>query len=190
MGDLVNSNLTIGIHNRDQKLFLKSLTPEYMKALENRIEILRDQKIKEIIQKRQFQYAILLRKSDAVYISKMLANLHNGRSLFHVMPDCPVPCPIVYGLRYGSPYLMRINYILDHLNQASILDYWSETEEYSLQRKIQTNYKEKKALDISTLQEVFYVWLIGLMISAFAFFLEIAVHTYRYRLQMLFTNII
>lgn len=185
MSELVDSNLTIGIHNRDKKLFLKSLTSEQLKVLEDRIEILGDRKIKEVIETRQFKYALLLRQSDAVYISKKLSNLHNGRSIFHVMEDCPVPCSIVYGLRYGSPYLKRINYILDHLNQGGILNQWSTTEEFSLQRKISTNDKEKKPLDMTTLQEVFYVWLIGLFGCVIVFVLELASYHYRRRLQRL-----
>lgn len=169
MSELVNSNLTVGVHNRDFRLFNKSLSPEYYVDLKNRIEVFNDQQIRQVIVKRQFQYATLLRQSDATYISRKPANLRNGRGLFHLVQDCPIPCSIVYGLRYGSPYLPRINFILTQLNQAGIMQHWSQTEEFPLQQ----NQKKRNPLSMDNIREIFYVMLIGMFISGIVFLLEV-----------------
>lgn len=92
------------------------------------------------------------------------------------MPDCPLPCSIVYGLRYGSPYLPRIDYILHQLNQGGILQYWGRTEENPGSRKLFVENKERKALSIMNLQEMFYVLLIGDFISTVIFIMELIIH--------------
>lgn len=178
MSELVNSNFTIGVHNRDFRLFNNSLTPAHYQSLKNRMEVFNDQKISKVINKREFQYATLIRLSDATYISTKPANLHNGKSLFHVVSDCPVPCFIVYGFRYGCPYLPRINFILTHLYQSGIMQHWTATEEYILQRKISADQKQKSPLSMDSIREVFYVILAGMFISVLIFVLEI-IHFHR-----------
>lgn len=179
MNELVTkTNLTLGVHNRDHILFNKSLTDEQYRALDGRIEIINDQKITKIIQNRQFQYATLLRQSDATLISRKAVNMFNGRKLFHLVQECPVPSFVVYGLRYGSPYLSRVNFILENLNQAGILEQWGETEEYALQRKITSTQKDRRALDLNNLLEVFYFLFIGLFFGVLLFVMEIVAYKY------------
>ncbi|XP_064292161.1 uncharacterized protein Ir85a [Plodia interpunctella] len=167
--DLQNLNLTLGIHNRHINMFAKS---EFT-ALKNRIEIITDKKIKELIVNRRFEYAILLRKSDAMYISRKPSNMHDGKPVYHTTNDCPLPCFIVYGLRYGSPYLDKLNNILHRLSQSGILEYWSKTEEYKLNKNLYRNEKEIKALSFENLSEIFYVWLSALLLSSFVFIVEL-----------------
>ena len=181
MGQLATSNLTLGIHNRDAGIFNNSLPSNYYTKIKKRIVPFNDKQIKQALDKREFQYAILLRKSDSQYVSSKPANMHDGKPYFYTIPDCPLPCFIVYGLRYGSPYLNRLNYIIHHLFQAGILQYWSKTEEYSIDRSRlgAIDNKERKPLNITNLQEMFYVLAIGEFISTVVFILEIVYHRFK-----------
>lgn len=113
-------------------------------------------------------------------MSRKPANMLEGKPLFYTMPDCPLPCFIVYGLRYGSPYLNRLNSIIHHLFQAGILQYWSRTEEHNVDRRRlgAIENKERKPLNMKNLQEMFYVLGIGLFISTVVFVLEILYHKF------------
>lgn len=164
------------------RLFQKSIPPEFLNTtLHNRLETLTDKKIKAIIEKRDFRYAVLLRKSDAMLITRNPANMKNGRPLFHTALECPVPCSIVYGLRLGSPLLPRINNLLHHLNQAGILTHWSQSDEYTLYQSIGLLYsgdgKGKKPLNLENLREFYIVFGIGIFISFIAFICEIIIYS-------------
>lgn len=168
------------------KIFTKSLSGENYEEFVKRTVTFNDQNIKDAVDHRKFQYAILLRKSDAQYITRKPANMENGRPLFHTVAECPVPCSIVYGLRYGSPYLPRLDNILSHLNQGGILDYWTKTDEHTLYQthnKIlyAENNKGQSTLNVENLKEVFFVWFFGIFVSFVAFVIEIAVHAYKYK---------
>lgn len=178
---MFKANFTFGVHTRHNIIFNNSLSDEYYEKIHERIEIVTDQKIKEIIDQRKFEYALLLRKSDALYISNKPSNLVNGRPIFHTVEDCPVPCSIVYGLRYGSPYLQRLNYILHHLNQGGILQYWTQTDDshYGHGNALYSgNNQERKPLNTTNLREVFIVTLVGFIISIITFFCEIIIRCF------------
>lgn len=160
------------------QLFNKSINPEYFKLVKNRLEILSDKKIKDIIDRKNYHYAILLRKSDALFITRKPENMKDGRPLYHMALECPIPCSIVYGLRHGSPLLPRINNFLHHLNQAGILTHWTQSDEYTLYQNLGVRFytrdgKEKKPLNLENLREFFMVFGIGLLISFIAFIFEI-----------------
>ncbi|VVD00565.1 unnamed protein product, partial [Leptidea sinapis] len=89
LSELFQSNLTFGIHNRHRIIFNNSLPDEYYEMISDRIEIVNDQKIKQIIDERQFQYALLLRKTDALFISRKPSNMLSGRPIFHTVEECP-----------------------------------------------------------------------------------------------------
>lgn len=179
MQELGKTNLTIGIHNRDYQIVNSSFSPEFYEETKNRIELINDHKIKKVIDERLFKYAILLKKTVADYITSQPKNMKNGKPLFHVMSDCPCPCFLVYGLRYGSPYLPRVEYILKQLTRGGILQYWSRTEKDSVQHKLlPPEGKNKKPLSMSNVKEMFYVLLIGEMISTFVFFIELLLHRF------------
>ncbi|XP_041980150.1 uncharacterized protein LOC121733837 [Aricia agestis] len=180
LAKLLKTNVTFGVHNRDFLLFNKSLIPEYYEQFKDRVEIVNDDKIKQILDKRDFGYAILLRKTDADYIARKPSNIVRGRPIYHTVQDCPVPCSIVYGLKYGSPYLPRLNYLLHHLNQGGILQYWSLTDEFT-PRNVKTKEltKDKKALSTDNLKEFFIVWIVGLATSTGIFFSEFIVYAAR-----------
>lgn len=179
MSELVQSNLTIGIHNRHMNLFKKS--PFYLDEIESRIITLNDKKIKQILDTKSTKYAILLRETDGKRIYRNMANIIDEVPLYHIMRDCPVPCSMVYGLRYGSPYLPRINVILRHLSEAGILEYWTRSEDHTLNNKHNKalyvgNSHERKPFTMNNLKEIFYVWLSGVVISVFVFLVEHVVH--------------
>lgn len=177
MDEVLYSNLTIAVHNRDFKLFNKSLSPSSYALIKNRIEIVNDKKIRDIIVNLKFQYATLLRQSDAEVIHSKPEYQHNGRGIFHVVQECPVPCFIVYGLRYGSPLLPQLNFILYSLSQTGITQFWSQTEDFALQRKISADQKRRNPLNMDSIREVFYVLLIGTFVSGISFVLEILFRT-------------
>ncbi|XP_068617397.1 uncharacterized protein [Battus philenor] len=179
--ELVHTNLTFAVHNRHLRIYKRSLSPEYYNIISKRTKAFNDDKIKEAIVKRQFQYALLLRKTDAQYISRQQSNMDNGRPLFHTVEECPVPCSIVYGLRYGSPYLPKLNNILHHLNQGGILQYWSKSEDFAFyQSNAKSLYaeenKERKPLSGENVMEIFIVLFIGLSVSVLAFSGEILLY--------------
>lgn len=169
-------------------LFEASLSPNYEDLLLSRIELVDDKKIKKVIDERLFQYAVLMRKTDAQHISRKQANMKDGRPLFHTVLECPLPCFIVYGMEYGSPYLPRINKIFQYLYQGGILGHWTRTEESLLyQTQWKTLYAgdshDKKPLSMNNLKEVLYVWLIGLFVSVIGFGMEIGCYTFARRKQ-------
>lgn len=181
LDELLATNLTLGVHNRHIRIYKRSISPELLDKIMERTEIFNDKKIKQVIEERQYHYAVLLRKSDAQYISRRPSNMKNGRPLYHTVGDCPVPCSVVYGLRYGSPYLPRLNYLLKHLNQGGILRHWTESDEYTLlQTKNKVSYvennKEKKPLDMKNVREVIIVWSFGLFISTTVFIIELIIN--------------
>ncbi|OWR41643.1 Ionotropic receptor 85a [Danaus plexippus plexippus] len=176
LSELLSANYTFGVHNRHYSLFKKSLSKEIYDEVLKRTEILNDKQIKGVIDKRKSQYALLLRFSDAKYISRKPANMKNGKPIYHTTAECPVPCSIVYGLSYGSPYLPKIENILNYLNQAGILEYWTRSDEYTLYQnhgKVGGDNKTKKTLSLENLKEVLIMWLIGLLVSTLAFFTEV-----------------
>lgn len=184
--ELNERNFTFGVHNRHMNIFRSSLIEHNNVLILKRTEIFSDKKIKEVIEKRKFEYAVMLRKTEAQLISRNPSNMAKGRPIFHTVLECPIPCTIVYGLRYGSPYLPRINYILHYLNQAGILQYWSKTEELGMNTRFDkllfnANNKDRKALGINNLKEVFYVWLFGLFLGTLAFLIETLWSNYQVR---------
>lgn len=180
LADLLESNLTFAVHNRHIRIYNRSLGSDTFKAISRRTEVFNDIKIKQAIVQRQFQYAILLRKSDAHYISRKPSNTMNGRPLYHTVQECPVPCSIVYALRYGSPYLPKLNNILHHLNQGGILQQWTKSDDYRLRqttaKALYANDKERKPLSTETVKEVFVVLIIGVLISILVFAIELSFH--------------
>ncbi|KAG7299166.1 hypothetical protein JYU34_017707 [Plutella xylostella] len=182
LSDLAKSNLILAVHHRHISLFEASLSPNYQDLLLSPMEVFSDKQFKDAIDNRKFQYAMLMRKSDAQFISRKISNMKDGRPLFHTVLECPLPCFIVYGLEYGSPYLPILNNLLHHLNQAGILNYWTASEESVLyQTHSQILYaagevQGQKALNMENLREVFYVWLIGLFISVIGLISEIGYH--------------
>lgn len=182
----MDRNFTFGVHNRHMNIFISSLLEHNNEIILKQTEAFSDKKIKEAIQNRKFQYAVLLRKSEAMLISRNPSNMGNGRPIFHTALECPIPCTIVYGLRYGSPYLPRINYILHCLNQAGILQHWSKTEEMGINTRfdkllLDANNKDRRALEMNNLEEVFYVWLFGLFLGCLAFLIEILWRNFQIR---------
>lgn len=171
------SNLTIGVHSRDLDIFKSSLTINYKEIFRNRIEIFNDLKIKNFIEERQFQYAVLMRQSDARILTRKSSNIIDGKPLFHIMYECPLQCFIVYGLDYGSPYLGRVNYLFHHLSQGGILNHWIETDENTLIKQ-QDSFLNVggpaglKPLNMDNLREVFIVLLCGYFLSIIGLLLE------------------
>ncbi|XP_021207883.3 uncharacterized protein LOC101736495 [Bombyx mori] len=179
MNDLVKSNLTLGVHNRDFGIFNSSLNSEYYESLKNRIEIFSDKQIKKFIDERQFQYAVLLRRTEAENIVRKPANMKNGRKLFHIVAECPVPCSMVFCLRYGSPFKPILESILHRLSQYGVLKHWTDTEEYNYNRNtLNAENKERKSLSISNVYEVFLVTLGGFLISTIVFIIEVFLHAF------------
>lgn len=182
---MLQTNLTFAVHNRHLHIYNRSLGGDYYNVITKRTQIFSDNQIKQAILKRQFQYAILLRKTDAQFISRQQSNMINGRPMFHTVEECPVPCSIVYGLRYGSPYLPKLNNILHHLNQGGILQYWSKTDEYSLYKTNGKSIygdenKERKPLSSENVKEIFVVLFIGVSVSLLMFIIEILLNYFAF----------
>ncbi|XP_045769695.1 uncharacterized protein LOC123870429 [Maniola jurtina] len=183
ISELLKANLTFGVHNRHMQIFRKSLSGEYYNEFLKRTVTFNDKNIKDAIENRKFKYAILLRKSDAEYISRKPSNMENGRPIFHTVTECPVPCSTVYGLRYGSPYLPRLDNILGYLNQGGILEYWTKSDEFTLYRThskvlYTENSRGEISLNVKNLKEVFIVWIFGLCVSTAVFVIEILIQAF------------
>lgn len=177
--ELKQSNLTLAIHNRHMNIFVSSLDSILLNSLSSRIENVNDKKIKKIFDDNRVNYAVLLRNSDGEQICRKPFYMKNGEPLYHIMNECPVPTSVVYGLRFGSPHLPRLNQLLFFLQQAGILKHWLQTDQHNLYDKDNKqlyigNSKERKPLTMKILREVFYVWFFGAFISVCVFVIEIS----------------
>jgi hypothetical protein len=121
--------------------------------------------------------AYINRRHLTNYWSTQKEHTVNGRSLFNTMQECPMPFMVVYVFPYGSPLVGKFNQILRGVQEGGVEQYW----EHFLDtfgngdkiKKIHKDENDKQQLNLSHLQEAFYMLVMGLLVSVGAFCYEV-----------------
>lgn len=99
---------------------------------------------------------------------------------FHQVQQCAVPFLGVYGIRYGTPYKNRINFIIRQAQESGLLEKWERVNTMS-EQKTQAKLHSGNGLvpfSLLHLQTAFYVYFIGCVIAIGAFLSETAFKYY------------
>lgn len=122
------------------------------------------------------------------YANKKHINMHlrrvhtQGSSIFyHQIQQCPVPYLAVYGIRYGTPYNERINFIIRQAQEAGLMDKWESIDkmkEKKTQAKLHSGHGNIP-FSLLHLQTAFYVYCLGCAIAATAFLFESVLNRYK-----------
>ncbi|XP_055302158.1 uncharacterized protein LOC129568382 [Sitodiplosis mosellana] len=127
----------------------------------------------------------LLTKFDPSYAfaNKYHINVHLRRIYtqdssiyFHHVQQCAVPFLGVYGIRYGTPYKGRINFIIRQAQEGGLLDKWERVNTVS-EQKTQAKLHGGNGLvpfSLLHLQTAFYVYVLGCVTAIGAFISEMA----------------
>lgn len=95
--------------------------------------------------------------------------------IYSHMKKCPVPYVSVYGLKAGSPYKGRIDFILRKAQEGGLYEKWGRTDR-SDEKLTRTKFKDDQhvvAFTWSHMQSLFYLYFVGLIISVVGFCAEI-----------------
>ncbi|KAK0178448.1 hypothetical protein PV328_002396 [Microctonus aethiopoides] len=103
-----------------------------------------------------------------------------GRSLVHLVPDCPQSYYLAYLMPANSIFLDRFNYIITALREAGIIHFWNDnTIQHSINSKIVSAKSRKdqtledpKPFSVHDMQTCFLVLAIGLVVSFIVFIIE------------------
>lgn len=122
------------------------------------------------------------------YANKRHINMHlrrvhtKGSSIFyHQIQQCPVPYLAVYGIRYGTPYKERINFIIRQAQEAGLMDKWESNDkmkEKKTQAKLHSGHGNIP-FSLLHLQTAFYVYCLGCAIATTAFLFEYGFNRYK-----------
>jgi hypothetical protein len=102
----------------------------------------------------------------------------DGVPIFHVMKECPLPHLDVYIATYGSPYLGRINELLQRVTEMGLRSYWRSQprDRVKIVGKIDNLGKQSNSLtqlSMVHLRMVFYIFISGCLCSIFVFVCEV-----------------
>lgn len=95
--------------------------------------------------------------------------------IYSHMKKCPVPYVAVYGLKAGSPYKGRIDFILRRAQEGGLYEKWGRTDR-SEEKLTRTKFKDDQHVvpfTWSHMQSLFYLYFVGLIISVLGFCGEI-----------------
>lgn len=93
---------------------------------------------------------------------------------FHQIKQCPVPFLGVYGIRYGTPYKGRINFIIRQAQECGLIDRWEQNNKITEQKAQAKLHNGHGNIPFSLLhlQTAFYVYFLGCMTAIAVFFCE------------------
>lgn len=106
----------------------------------------------------------------------------NSMIFYHHVKQCAVPFLGVYGIRYGSPYKKRINFIIRIAQESGLISKWEQNnavQEQFSQATLQSGQDTIVPFSITHLQTTFYIWILGCVIATITFLVE----TFYARLQ-------
>lgn len=92
------------------------------------------------------------------------------------MKRCPVPYVPVYGLKPGSPYKGRIDFILRRAQEGGLFEKWQRTDRIE-EKLTKTKFNDDQHVIPFTwthMQSSFYMYSIGFLISFTAFCIELS----------------
>lgn len=101
--------------------------------------------------------------------------IQNSEIFYHHIKQCPVPFLGVYGIRYGTPYRDRINFIIRQAQEGGLIDKWernNEVKEQFSQAKLHGGHGTVLPFSVLHLQTAFYIYSFGCVIAAIACFCE------------------
>lgn len=116
-----------------------------------------------------------------------------GRSLVHLVPDCPQSYYLAYLMPANSIFLDRFNYIITALREAGIIHFWNDnTIQHSINSKIistksgkDQTLEDPKPFSVHDMQTCFLVLAIGLVVSFIVFIIEwMNIISIKYRIQL------
>ncbi|KAL3275626.1 hypothetical protein HHI36_020379 [Cryptolaemus montrouzieri] len=96
----------------------------------------------------------------------------DGAPLLHVVPDCPMTQFISHIVPEGSPYLLIFNHWFSRLQASGFITRWTELP-YSSDRNKTLKVEPNPRLTWEKLELAFFIWKLGLVISALVFFTEV-----------------
>lgn len=127
---------------------------------------------------------ILLERVRAHHLLMSSENIVDGRKFFTLMPDCPLPSQVSYGVMKGrgAVYKERIDILLKRLTASGLYSYWQSMYEMrNLYRSVHDGQghgddSNDIHLGVYHLQTCFYLYTMGITISFCAFFAELYVY--------------
>lgn len=112
----------------------------------------------------------------AVYVVQQRNNYADDGRFYRIMNEKPMPSIICYGVRYGSPFLEKLNVIIGRLTAAGIPNQWRKLtlEEMSIKGSMyqQVVSSDKNTLTVKNLIHVFYCLVAGWGLGIVALFVE------------------
>lgn len=117
------------------------------------------------------------------FANKYHINIHskrllwkNSESFYHQVSRCPIPYLAVYGVRYGTPFKSRINFIIRQAQESGLIEFWDRSLKVSEQIKQAKlhNGHGNIAFNLSHLQSAFFVYCIGCLAGLISFIFEIS----------------
>lgn len=122
-------------------------------------------------------YAFIVKNTIASFYELLNNNFRDGRQHHRIMKSFPMPAIVCYIVRYGSPYLQRINIIVGRTIEHGLHDKWKAQtlheiylNEYGFRSLTSDN---PKALTIINLKHLFLILPTGLSLAVVVFVLEI-----------------
>lgn len=114
--------------------------------------------------------------ANKYHINGHLRNVYTETSsiFFHQIKQCPVPYLGVYGIRYGTPYKSRLNFIIHQSQESGLINKWEQKnklKEKKTQAKLHSGHGNIP-FSLLHLQTAFYVYFLGCMTSFTAFLSE------------------
>lgn len=105
------------------------------------------------------------------FTNKFHINMHlqfkhklHGEVFYHRMKQCPVPYIGVYGLKYGTPYKARINFILRQAQESGLMQKWESSHKvhkHPAHSQLRGGRSRTVSFNLSHLQSAFYVYSFG-----------------------------
>lgn len=177
---LDQSNYPLVTYSRYTDLILNFLNQTNYRRLKKRVKAVTQAEFGRLIEKNDVRYAY----ANKYHINFKLYNtrLANGKPIFFSMTECPVPYVVIYGMRYGTPYKRRINFILRQAQEAGFIDFWDNKDKKSLSGKVSLSSSGGGVLvplSVYHLQSAFYVFFVGLLVSSARFAYEIGKHRWK-----------
>lgn len=171
---LDQSGYPLVTYSRYTDLILNFLNQTNYRRLKKRVKAVTQNEFSNLIDQNDVRYAY----ANKYHINFKLYNtrLINGRPIFFSMAECPVPYVVIYGMRYGTPYKRRINFILRQAQETGFIDFWDNKDKKSISGKVSLSGGGAEALvplSIMHLQSAFLVLFVGLAISTLRFVYEV-----------------
>lgn len=99
----------------------------------------------------------------------------DGSALLHIVPQCPRNFHLGYVIKKGWPHKTKFVRVLEQFYEGGILQVWYAHVEHSmiLSRRRDQKFHRNIAIKFEDLRILFLVWLIGLLLAALVFLVEL-----------------